>query len=207
MIHSELSPKSKLIRAAEQLFAQKGIEATSLREVGTLAGQKNTNAVQYHFGDKRGLITAIWQRHAGDVEQHRIKLLSRLDDKPSLQSLVEVIVLPIASKLNDEDGGRHYLQVMSHLITYSGASLLELFEQTPDETTQTTLDAMEPYIAHLSEADKTARTLFVVGLLFHGLADYIRLLESNSPLMSNIQVDDIIINLVNTVSAAICAKG
>lgn len=206
MSSSDLSGKDKLIRAAEQLFAEKGIEATSLREVGTLAEQKNTNAVQYHFGGKEGLIRAIWQRHAQDVEQYRIKMLAALDEQPSLQSLVEAIIFPIADKINDEDGGKYYIQIMSQLVSYSGASLLELFQHTPDKTTQSIMNAIKPYVAHLSEADKVSRTLFVAGVIFHGLADYIRLSNTHSPLMRNLQATDLIKNLVCVVTAAISAE-
>ena len=46
----------RIVRTAEGLFASRSIDGVSLQEVGRAAGQRNRNAVQYHFGDKLGLI-------------------------------------------------------------------------------------------------------------------------------------------------------
>ena len=205
---AELSAKGKIIRAAEQLFAEKGMEATSLREIAQLAQQKNTNAVQYHFGGKAGLIKAIWQRHASDIQTRRQTLLDEVDleDSPSLKILVTAVILPVAEKLSDADGGRHYIQIMSHLISYAESSLLELFEATPDPTTTDLLVAMGPHINHLSDSDKRARMLFVAGVLFHSLADYIRLSGKASPLTDQLKESDVIGNLISMLTAAISCE-
>ena len=41
--------RDQIIRAAEELFAARGIDGVSLREINRAAGQSNTGAVQYHF--------------------------------------------------------------------------------------------------------------------------------------------------------------
>ncbi len=204
----ELSAKDKLIRAAEELFAKKGLGETSLREISTAAGQKNKNAVQYHFGDKKALIAAIWQRHAINIEASRIELLSGLasSDELTIDTLAQSIVLPVASKLNDPDGGRHYIQVMSRLISYSGVSLFELFEYVPDITNEKIMQAVNPYVGHLSDADKLARGLLIAGLLFHGLSDYIRLTERESPFSEMLSEEQFLKNIIRMVKAAIIAE-
>jgi AcrR family transcriptional regulator len=53
------STKELLIGVGEELFGRFGIDAVSLREIAVTAGQTSSNAVQYHFGDKRGLVRAI----------------------------------------------------------------------------------------------------------------------------------------------------
>ena len=42
----ESSGRSALIGAALELFAERGIEGVSMREIGRAAGQRNSNAVQ-----------------------------------------------------------------------------------------------------------------------------------------------------------------
>ncbi len=204
----ELSAKDKLIRAAEELFAQKGFDATSLREISVLAGQKNKNAVQYHFVDKKGLITAIWQRHAQTTEEKRTEFLKDVDtsEPMELDFLIESIVLPIACKLDDPDGGRHYIQIMSHLISYSGMSLIELFEYIPDITSDNIMLAIEPYVNHLSDTDKLARMVLVSGLLFHGLADFIRLTDNKSQLAGTLNQEEYLKNMLSLVKAAFLAN-
>ena len=57
-----------LMRAAEQLFAQQGVDRVSLREIAIAAGQRNVSAATYHFGSKRELIEAILERHSLPVQ-------------------------------------------------------------------------------------------------------------------------------------------
>src|SRR3546814_113664 len=51
-----------IVRAAERLFGEDGVSLVSLRQIAIAANQVNNFAVQYHFGDKDGLIQAIFQR-------------------------------------------------------------------------------------------------------------------------------------------------
>ena len=36
-----------------------------------LPGVKNATALQYHFGDRAGLLTAVFEKHSYDVELRR----------------------------------------------------------------------------------------------------------------------------------------
>ncbi|WP_431032564.1 TetR family transcriptional regulator [Streptomyces sp. P6-2-1] len=53
------STREKLIRAAEEVFAEQGVHGAQLRDVVRLAGQGNPSAVQYHFGSRQGLLDAV----------------------------------------------------------------------------------------------------------------------------------------------------
>ena len=50
-----LATRGRILDAAEQLFYQRGIDNVSLADINQAAGQKNRNALQYHFGDKTAL--------------------------------------------------------------------------------------------------------------------------------------------------------
>ena len=47
------------IDAAEALFAERGLDGVTTREILDAAGQKNQSALQYHFGSREGLILAL----------------------------------------------------------------------------------------------------------------------------------------------------
>lgn len=55
------STKEQLVLTAERLFAVRGIDAVSLRQICAEAGNANNSAVQYHFGDKDRLLQAIFE--------------------------------------------------------------------------------------------------------------------------------------------------
>ena len=111
--------RDRILTAAEQLFATRGIGAVSLREINREAGQSNTGAVQYHFGDREGLVTAIIMKHRRDTEPRRHALLDMYEDAGvrDLRALASALVSPAAAKLADADGGRAYLQVSAEYYT------------------------------------------------------------------------------------------
>lgn len=106
-----------LIRAAEQLFAERGSDQVSLREVTTEAGATNASAVQYHFGGRRGLIRAVLAKHDIDVERRRHELLDAYEagDRTDMRVLAHALVQPLADELGNDDGGHGYLQLLSDL--------------------------------------------------------------------------------------------
>jgi len=106
-----------LIRAAEQLFAERGSDAVSLREIIAASGATNASAVQYHFGDRRGLIRAILAKHDVEIERRRHALLDGCEGSvdPDIRALAAALVRPLAAELNNDDGGLGYLQLVADL--------------------------------------------------------------------------------------------
>lgn len=112
------STKQQLIAAAETLFAERGIEGVSLREINSAAGQKNSTALQYHFVDRRGLVRAVLAKHTPDVDVARHAMLDEYErvGRDDLRELAAALVRPSAAKLADHDGGRAYLQVNAQVL-------------------------------------------------------------------------------------------
>lgn len=110
--------RAQLIQAAERLFAERGVEAVSLREINREADQRNATALQYHFEDRDGLVHAILAKHEVAIEASRHALLDQIeqDRQVDLHRLASALVLPAAEKLSDRDGGRAYLRIVAQLI-------------------------------------------------------------------------------------------
>lgn len=106
-----------LVRAAERLFAERGSDQVSLREITAEAGATNASAVQYHFGGRRGLIRAVLAKHDVEVEQRRHALLDAYehDGASDIRLLAHALVQPLADELANDDGGHGYLQLLSDL--------------------------------------------------------------------------------------------
>ena len=115
----DVQPNSReaLIDAARALFAERGIEGVSMREVGRAADQRNSNAVQYHFGDREALLLAVLRPHNERVGARRAALLDELEAQaaPSLRDLASTLVRPAAAMLEDAPG-RDYLRIVAELI-------------------------------------------------------------------------------------------
>jgi AcrR family transcriptional regulator len=102
-----------ILRTAEQCFAAEGIDGVSLRTINRIAGQANASAVQYHFGGRAGLVRAILDRHQATTDPLRHALLDECEaaGSPDARDLARALVAPLATKLDDRDGGRDYLQI------------------------------------------------------------------------------------------------
>ena len=108
--------RDALIDAAERLFAERGSDQVSLREITSAAGATNASAVQYHFGDRRGLVRAVLAKHGGEIDRQRHELLDAYEQsgEPDLHRLAAALVEPLAAELMRE-GGPGYLQLLSDL--------------------------------------------------------------------------------------------
>lgn len=109
---------SELISAAERLFAERGVDGVSLREITREANQRNTTALQYHFGDRDGLVRAIVAKHMETVAVRRAALLELLAGRPglTLRDGATVLVQPLIAKLTSDDGGPAFLQIAAELL-------------------------------------------------------------------------------------------
>ncbi|GAA3917786.1 TetR family transcriptional regulator [Streptomyces gulbargensis] len=109
--------REKLIRAAEELFASRGVDGAQLREIVARAGQSNPSAVQYHFGSRAGLLDAVMAGRQARTERVLAPLLERAGD--DLRGLVTVLVTAEASELRTERG-RRCLRISAQLSHESG---------------------------------------------------------------------------------------
>jgi AcrR family transcriptional regulator len=103
-----------LIETAERLFAEHGIAAVSLRQIGLEAGSLNTNVVGYYFGTKESLIDAIYNYRIPHIEKLRAKILAELDENQQGMAFVELLRatwLPLF-ELRDKNGNHSYARFL-----------------------------------------------------------------------------------------------
>lgn len=110
----------KLLDAAEELFARKGYDATTTREIAAKSGD-TLGTLNYHFGSKRNLLERILQRRfvvvaEGRERYYRDALAEGTDGRPSLDGVVRAIALPYFDlALSGEPGWRHYVALLSRI--------------------------------------------------------------------------------------------
>jgi AcrR family transcriptional regulator len=113
-VSPDASPRQRLLEAAEQLFADQGIDGVSLAELTRAAGLGNTGAVHHYFGGRDELVEAIVHQHRADLDARREELLDEAETlgDTSLALLVRVLVEPMAAKL-DDPRGRAFLAIQA----------------------------------------------------------------------------------------------
>ena len=170
-----LQTRKRIIDTAERLFAERGVESTSLLEIAKESGQKNRSALQYHFTNKEGLLNAVLDKHAESISQARCLMLDELEQRGdfTLYELVEALVLPMASQLDNEDGGRAFLKIHSQLMTTETYRELRLHRDDNDPNTRR-LVAMAVKFMPGNDRDGLRAKFALTGcLLIHGLAIYL----------------------------------
>lgn len=190
-----------LMRAAEQLFAQQGVDRVSLREIAIAAGQRNVSAATYHFGSKRELIEAILERHTLPLQSKWPALLADSTHPPlTLRQLIELFVGPLVAKVDDPDGGRCYLELCAELVASRSFPLMGMrIANTPVvlELTRRIAEhgpAVPPMI-------RVIRSTRLAGLLYGSIGDYLRLTANGVDIPRTLFTSDLVNGLVATAQA------
>ena len=71
------STRDRILQTAERLFAEKGIDSVSLREITAAAGV-NIAAVHYHFGSKKMVLEELFAQRSEPIAKRRLELLSQV---------------------------------------------------------------------------------------------------------------------------------
>jgi AcrR family transcriptional regulator len=120
--------KSALVRAAERLFAEKGLGGVSVKEITLAAGARNESALHYHFGGLDALIKEVFASRYRDIEQARFARLAELsaDEKGvGIEAVLEASIAPFMAACSQEDG-RLYARFCVQLATDPRFDLTEL---------------------------------------------------------------------------------
>jgi AcrR family transcriptional regulator len=105
----------RLILAAERLFAERGIDAVSVRAINAAAGS-NVAAVHYHFGSKEALLEALIRERSQEVFERRAVLLDQLEagGPVTARGLAEAFAVPVAEMA--ASGGQAWVRFIAGLI-------------------------------------------------------------------------------------------
>ncbi|MFG1964684.1 TetR family transcriptional regulator [Nonomuraea sp. NPDC049028] len=109
--------RSRILLAAERLFAEHGVFAVSNRQISEAAGQSNNAAVGYHFGTKADLLRAIVEHHTTLMERIRERLLRTRGDSTDLRDWVACVVLPFTEHLSSLETPTWYARLAAQIMT------------------------------------------------------------------------------------------
>ena len=162
--------KERILDAAERLFSEAGLRTTSLRDITSEAGV-NLAAVNYHFGSKETLLTAVLERAFDPVNKRRIVLLDDLESQagesgPAVEDILQAFIGPPFDAWSESgDRGLRFLKLLGQIHTEANkdvqAALLSQFEQVLERYTKALVRA----VPALEPIEVNRRMLFVVGAM------------------------------------------
>jgi TetR/AcrR family transcriptional regulator, regulator of cefoperazone and chloramphenicol sensitivity len=172
----------RLLAAAEQLFATRGLTVPS-REIVATADQHNQSAITYHFASRAGLIDAVRERHETPIAQHRRQLIARLPGpaERTTRQLVEAHVQPLAAEML-RSAPSYWARLSETLLADrplrfsrgTGPSAPARPDQHDDATRSELHELMVAHLGHLPESEAVGRVTLTVRFLTSGLAGWER---------------------------------
>ncbi len=164
--------KTRLLDAAEALFADHGIAATSLRDITTQA-EANLAAVNYHFGGKDGLLTAVFGRRLRPVNQERLELLDAFESAagvspvPLDQILYANLAPPFRMLDASGESGQRFMRIVARINADPASSIHQAFLRHFDEIRVRFLEALAKALPELDADEVERRFHYSLAAMFH----------------------------------------
>jgi AcrR family transcriptional regulator len=114
------STRDRILDAAEELFARKGFEGVSVRQIMSKA-EADVSLAYYHFESKRDLFDKVMLRRADILNDIRLQALEAVeerhpDDAPTVEEIIDAFTHPLLDLLaQDHDEWKHYFQLIAQV--------------------------------------------------------------------------------------------
>jgi AcrR family transcriptional regulator len=112
---------SRILDAAEQLFAERGFAATSVRNI-TDKAEVNVAAVNYHFDTKENLIRKVIERRAFKLDDGRSAALDDVEAraaaenrKPTVLEIIDAMITPVVRLASGGTQWQHFIRLISRI--------------------------------------------------------------------------------------------
>ena len=179
MARPKRTTKDKLMDSAEKLFAKKGFHAASLRDITTAAGV-DLALVNYHFGSKNGLLSAVLDRRGRILNEERLQRLAavRLNASPlppSTEAVVNAFLDPILERLAHAGPGWHNYFSLIAFVNNSPEWGRKLMGRTFDSVVRQFIQAVMDSLPGAAPEDIFWGYNFLTGALTLSLAETGRL--------------------------------
>lgn len=161
--------REALLDAAESLFSEYGLQASSLRAITQRAGA-NLAAVHYHFGSKEGLVRAVFSRRLKPLNEERLRRLEGcdLEAADAVEQVLDAFLAPLL-RLSREST-RDFARLMGRAYMEPSEEVRELLLEEIREVIGRFSTTFGRLLPHLSEQELLWRFHFVAGAMGHTVA-------------------------------------
>ena len=168
-VESGESTREKLIQSAERLFAARGFDGVSVRDIANDA-KVNSALVGYYFGSKEGLLAEVYTKHCAPLKNERERLLAdySADHRvPSLEEVLDAFIRPSLKATQDGKGGPGFTRLRAILSVENSSLLEQLVAQNFDESSKLFVKSLCRCLPDLSREDVLWRFHFLLGSIYY----------------------------------------
>ncbi len=166
--------KRRLLDAAEALFAEKGFEAVSVRDI-TQRAEANVAAVNYHFGSREELVTLVMMRYIKPVNEERLARLEAVErswgvKSVPLEEVIDAFVRPLVSQVKrSEHSERLFCRLLGRIFGQLDEMMPPVVEEDCRPVFNRFMRAFSNALPSLTAEDLIWRLHFVGGGMIHML--------------------------------------
>ena len=163
--------RDRILRTAERLFAERGFNGVSIRELAA-AAQVNIASVGYHFSNKEGLLSEVYRRHCEPMIEERLRGLaasSKLRGKARIAAIIEAFIRPALQQVEAEDG-ETFIRLRAVLSGENSELLEKLVAENFDQSSTAFIDELCACLPHLTRTDVCWRFHFLLGAIYYTAA-------------------------------------
>ena len=163
------STRDKLIRSAEVLFAERGFDGVSVRDIANAAGA-NSALVGYYFRGKEGLFSEVYTRHCVPLKRERERLLvefAKEEGGLTLEKAIEAFIRPSLEVTTDSSGRSGFIRLRAILSAENSALLEQLVAENFDASSRMFVEALAKCLPNLSRDEIYWRFHFLLGTIYY----------------------------------------
>ena len=156
--------REKLVEAAGPIFANRGYQATTIREICVGAGA-NVAAINYHFGDKLGLYTEVLQQSVRAAQLRAVK--NTLDQNAPPEEILRALIRARLRSINGKDLPDWHSRLLAHELAQPTPALRQLIDKVTRPICKRLLELIGGMIGFPPNDDNTRLcAISVVGQVF-----------------------------------------
>ena len=169
MNNNKQSTRERILDAAEELFAQKGYEGVSVRQIMSKA-DADVSLAYYHFKSKQDLFNEVMLRRVEILNDIRLKALLAVeerhpDDAPTVEEIIDAFTHPLLDLLaREHEDWKYYFQLIAQ-INNSPHWGGELMTRYFDPLVQRFIEALRKALPDCDDADLFWSYHFLSGAL------------------------------------------
>ena len=210
---SQIDTKTRILDAAEHLFARDGFHSTSLRAI-TGQAQVNLAAVNYHFGSKDALLQAVFERRLHPLNQIRQDLLEQVlhtarqqNMHPRVIDLIGSFIEPTLAFRQSESGAQDFTTLVGRALIEPDPTVRDCFIKLVTPLFLQLSAALQLALPQIPAEILQARLQFTLGAMGHTMCTLgrppLELPDIPPPLPAE-NVAELLINFVSSGLEAAC---
>ncbi len=197
--------KTRILDAAEKLFAGKGFHGTSLRDITKDAGV-NLAAVNYHFGSKDALFEEVFKRRFLPINRFRQEELEKIREnarrenlRPAARDVLQAFLAPVLHFRETEPGAAAFITLVGRTISEPDDRLREILMGQFRPNFFLSFSILCEALPHIPRDVLFWRLQFSIGAMSHTLfmLNYPKVFPDGAiPVLDAVTITDMIVSFV-----------